>query len=103
MKTESESRVERDLEVLAAQSRVRGQVLDPRALARARAELERRHRQFPLVPVLAALLALACAAGVWLGVARPRDELAPGPHAVARLGAVTAAALALVALLRWLE
>jgi hypothetical protein len=105
MKTESESRVERDLDSLAEKARTRGQALDERALARARAELERRHRAFPLVPVLAGFLALACAAGVWLGVAARRAQELPPPRplAVARLGAVTAAALALVALLRWAE
>jgi hypothetical protein len=101
MKPASEYRIERDMAELAAEARRRGEALDEDARSAARAELERRHRGFPLVPVLAIALAIACGAGVWLGTAprsRPEGERdPPGWRAVAVLASVTAASLLLVA------
>ncbi len=108
MQSESDRRVEDDLARLEAQARGRGARLDERALARMREELARRHRVFPLVPVLAVALVLACGVGVWLGLARPgrgdvADRAPPGGRGLAILAAVTAASLALVAVLRLFE
>ncbi len=108
MQSESDRRIDDDIARLEEQARGRGARLDERELARMRAELARRHRAFPLVPVLAIALILACGAGVWLGVARPgrgdvADRAPPGGRGLALLAAVTAASLALVAVLRLLE
>jgi len=112
MTSESDRRVERELARLAAQAKGRGAALDSDQLARMRDELERSHRAFPLIPVLAALLALACGVGVWLGVAGRGDRAEEGAggergppswRGLARLAAITAATLALVAALRLLE
>ena len=108
MQSASDSKVEDDLARVQARARARGAALDPRELERIRAELARRHRAFPLVPVLAVALVLACGAGVWLGVARsdrgdPGERAPPDGRGLALLAAVTAASLALVVALRLLE
>ena len=102
MKPESEWRAERDLQRMAAEARGRGAPLDADALAEIRRELERKHRAFPLVPVLAALLALAWCAGVWRGVSEHGavERGPPGGRALLALAAVTAASLGLIAVLR---
>ena len=110
MASESERRVDQDLARLAAEARG----LDERELAEARAELARKHRVFPLIPVLAVALALACAAGVWRGIRRSAGRVpaesasacesgTPSWRAIAPLGAITLAALGLVAVLRLFE
>jgi hypothetical protein len=104
MQPESERRAEHDLQRMAAEARGRGAPLDERAIAAVRAELERRHRAFPLVPVLAGLLALAWGAGVWRGVSVPAawtgERGPPDRRVLVALAAVTAASLALIAVLR---
>ena len=107
MQSESDRRVEVDLARVAAEARGRGAALDQRELARLRAELARRHRAFPLVPVLAVALVLACGAGVWLGAGRragaAEERGPPSWRQMASLVAVTAASLILVAVLRLFE
>ena len=43
-------------------------------LAAARARLEEKHRPFPLAPILAVALGLACLAGLWRAVSRAHDS-----------------------------
>jgi hypothetical protein len=106
MKPDGERRVDREIARIAAEARAQGAPLGEGELAAVRAALERRQRSFPLIPVLAILLTLACVAGVWLAVtaaARSPDEAgdeARGPpswRALAPLAGVAAASVALVA------
>jgi hypothetical protein len=79
MKREGERRVDREVARLAEAARKRGAPLDTRELDAMRAELARRQREFPLVPVLAGALVLACGLGVWLGVGSRRARSREGP------------------------
>jgi hypothetical protein len=107
MKPEAERRVDRELARLARAARGRGAPLDPAELEAIRAQLARREgRELPLAPILIGILVVACGAGTWRGVARraePEVREAPSWRDLVPLGAATAAALGLVAVLRALE
>jgi hypothetical protein len=66
--------VARDLGRFAAQSRRQGRPPTEAELAAARARLEAQHRPFPLAPLLAVALGLACLAGLWRSVSRAPDS-----------------------------
>ncbi|HEU5060107.1 MAG TPA: hypothetical protein VFU21_26425 [Kofleriaceae bacterium] len=71
MEHENVRLVARDLGKFAADARrARGRAPTPAELAAARARLEQEHRPFPLAPLLAVALGLACLAGLWRAVAR---------------------------------
>lgn len=91
--------VARDLGRFAADARrARGRPPTEAELAAARARLAEEHRPFPLAPVLAIALGLACLAGLWRAVTR-----ASGPASDARWraalwpGIIFVASVALVA------
>jgi hypothetical protein len=103
MKPEAERRADREMARLAREARGRGAPLDPAQLETIRAELARRSRELPLAPILIVGLVLACGAGVWRGLGAASGGGAPSWRGLAPLAAVTAASLALVAVLRLFE
>lgn len=90
--------VARDLARYAAEARqLRGRGPTPAELAAARARLQQEHRPFPLAPLLAVALGLACAAGLWRAVTRARDATTPRADAPSRWRAALGPAILVVA------
>lgn len=101
MEHQSVRLIARDLDRFAEEARqLRGRAPTPEELAAARAALEQRHRPFPLAPLLAVALGLACIAGLWRSAVRPPPEPREPRWRLALAPAlVCAASLALVAVL----
>jgi len=91
--------VARDLGRFAEQARKqRGRAPTPEELAAVRAALEEKHRRFPLAPVLAVALGLACIAGLWRAATRPPPDPLASRWRLALVPAlVCAASITLVA------
>ncbi len=102
MEHENVRLVARDLDRFAAQARLaRGRPPTAEELAAARAKLEKEHRPFPLAPLLAVALGLACAAGVWRAVTRSSERASEARWRTALApAAICACAVALVAILQ---
>ncbi|HEY8147230.1 MAG TPA: hypothetical protein VIG06_31340 [Kofleriaceae bacterium] len=91
--------VARDLGRFAADARrARGRPPTEAELAAARARLAEEHKPFPLAPVLAVALGLACLAGLWRAVTRASDPASDARWRAALWpGIVCAGSVALVA------
>lgn len=105
MEHESVRLVARDLDRFADQARLkRGRAPGAEELAAARAALEKEHRPFPLAPLLAVGLGVACLAGLWQSSRRAAAggpaAAAPDWRALLPLAVVCAASIGLVALLQ---
>jgi hypothetical protein len=101
MEHESVRLVARDLGRFEAQAtRMRGRAPSAAEIAAARARFEAEHQVFPLAPVLAVLLGLACVAGLASAVRSPVEPEERRWRAALWPGVVCAASIALVAVLQ---
>ena len=101
MEHENVRLVARDVGRFAADVRqARGRAPTAEELAAAKARFEEEHRVFPLALVLGVLLGVACLAGLWLAVRKPR-ELHETQWRIVRWPAIVcASAIALVIMLQ---